>query len=64
MNANTAMKELFVIFKKSEKQIAKLRENKDLENPVQIDFVKTEKSMTYEDALVIIKQFAAEQRRK
>jgi len=58
MTHEEALKEIFGIMKKSQKEIDRLRANKSLENPIQIDLVKTRKAMSYEEVLEVLKMFS------
>lgn len=64
MTSKTAIEKIFGIVKDRENEIKGLKKNKSLKDPIQIDLVKTQKCMGYEEILEILRDYKDELKSK
>lgn len=55
MNSQDKLKKMTTYAKETEKMIKRLQDKADLENPVDLDLVKTLKAQAYEDMLSVLR---------
>lgn len=55
MNSQDKLKKMTTYAKETEKMIKRLQDKADLENPVDLDLVKTLKAQAYEDMVSVLR---------
>jgi len=55
MNSQDKLKKMTTYVKETEKMIKRLQDKADIENPVDLDLVKTLKAQAYEDMLSVLR---------
>lgn len=55
MNSQDKLKKMTTYVKETEKMIKRLQDKADLENPVDLDLVKTLKAQAYEDMVFVLR---------
>lgn len=55
MNSKDKLKKMTTYAKETEKMIKRLQDKADLENPVDLDLVKTLKAQAYEDMVSVLR---------
>lgn len=55
MNSQDKLKKMTTYVKETEKMIKRLQDKADLENPVDLDLVKTLKAQAYEDMVSVLR---------
>lgn len=55
MNSQDKLKKMTTYAKETEKMIKRLQDKADLENPVDLDLVKTIKAQAYEDMVSVLR---------